>query len=187
MSTRILFRLATPLGCLILASCATMRAGSDFYPEADLSNYRTFAWMDDSPLIRHGSSRVEISPLSIRRIREAIERELLAKRFERLDRPEGADFVISFTVGARDMIDVNDYPPFYRGPWRWGAPYYGSSADVTMYTEGTLAVDIFDNATREPVWHGWARKRITGGDIDDPEPAINAAVRAILAEFPPNR
>jgi hypothetical protein len=172
--------------CLLaLASCATIRAGSDHYSEADFSDYRRYAWIDESPLIRSDSSRIEISPLSLRRIREAIERELGAKGFELIGAREQADFAISFTVGARDTIGVNDYPAYYRGPWRWQGPYFGRNVDVNVYTEGTLAIDVFDNATRQPVWHGWARKRITEGDVDDPAPTINAAVQAILAEFPP--
>jgi hypothetical protein len=40
--------------------------------------------MAASPLIQSRSNRIEVSPLSIRRIREAIEREMAAARFERL-------------------------------------------------------------------------------------------------------
>jgi len=99
---------------------------------------------------------------------------------------EQADFTVAFTVGARDLINVDDYPLGYRGRRPWSARYFGTGADVTTYTEGTLAIDIFDNGSRQPVWHGWARKRITGGDIEDPAPTIDAAVRAILAGFPPD-
>ena len=162
---------------VVLASCAGLRAGSDYYAEADFGGYQTFAWVDESPLIRPQSSRVEISPLTIRRIREAVENELRAKGFELTDR-QTADFAVSFTVGARDLLAVTDYPPFYRGRWNWRAPYYGASVDVQTYTEGTLAVDVFDNETRQPVWHGWARKRITGSDVDDP---IHVAQRWSIA------
>lgn len=171
---------------LMLAACVTMRAGSDYYPETDFSSYSTYAWTGSSPLIEPRSRRVEISPLTVRRVREAIERELAAKGFERVETPEEADFGLSFTVGARDAIRPDNYPQFYRrGPWVWQPPYYPPNLDIAMYTEGMLAVDVFDNATRQPVWHGWARKQITGADVDDPTPAIDAAVRAILADFPP--
>lgn len=168
-----------------LAACVTMQAGSDYYPEADFADYREYVWMDESPILRPASSRVDISPLTVRRIREAIEAELLGSGFEQVTRREDADFAVSFTVGARDRISVDDYPDYYRGPWRWRPPYYWPNVDVSMYTEGTLAIDVFDNESRQPVWHGWARKRITGADIDDPESTINEAVAAILAEFPP--
>jgi len=168
-----------------LTSCTTMQARSDYYAEADFSEYASFAWMADSPLIQSESRRVEISQLNIRRIREAIERELTSKGFSSAPTRDEADFAVSFTVGARDMIRTEDYPVFYRGRWRWGPPYYWPNVDVYMYTEGMLAIDVFDNATREPVWHGWARKRVVGADVENPESAIDAAVRAILADFPP--
>ena len=142
--------------------------------------------MAKSPLIRAQSSVVEINPLTVQRIRDAIEHELAAKSFEQVPARDDADFAISFTVGARDTINIDDYPPYYRGDWHWTTPYYWPHVDVAMYTEGTLAIDVFDNATREPIWHGWARKTIAGADIDDPGPAIKAAVAAILEDFPPS-
>jgi hypothetical protein len=170
----------------MLASCATIRADSDYYGAAEFSKFHSYAWMAESPLIRAESGRVEVSALTVRRIREAIERELAKKGFEIAPVREAADFAVSFTVGARDMITLEDYPPYYRGQWEWGRPYYWPSVDAAMYTEGMLAVDIFDNATREPVWHGWARKTILQSDIRDPESTIDAAVEAILADFPPS-
>jgi hypothetical protein len=163
-----------------------MEAGSDYYREADFSGYRTFSWVSDSPLIQSDSERVAISPLSVRQVREAIERELRAKGFTLVAEPQAADFALSFTVGARDMISMSDYPEPYRGSWRWGAPYYWPNVDVYMYTEGMLAIDVFDNATSQPVWHGWARKQILSADIDDPQTTIDAAVAEILDEFPPS-
>jgi hypothetical protein len=170
---------------LLAASCAVLQADSDYYREADFSTLHRYAWMADSPLVQSQSARVDISPLTIRRIREAIERDLAAKGFELVAAREDADFGLSFTVGARDMITLDDYPAFYRGAWAWGGTYYWPNVDIAMYTEGMLAIDVFDNATREPVWHGWARKAIVGADIKDPDATINAAVTAILADFPP--
>lgn len=180
------FRHLTLAICFLgISSCASLRAGSDYYAEADFSGYRSFAWVADSPLIESESERVEISQLNIRRVREAIERQLSAKGFDLVSDLAAADFGVSFTVGARDAIRVDDYPVFYRGRWRWGPPYYWPNVDVYMYTEGMLAIDIFDNETREPVWHGWARKRVLGTDVSNPERTINDAVEAILASFPP--
>jgi len=182
---RVMLRAVVLASCLGVVSCATLRAGSDYYPEADFSGYRSFAWVAESPLIQSQSRRVDISQLNVRRIREAIERELTAKGFDLVSDRDEADFAVSFTVGARDMIRVEDYPPFYRGRWLWRPPYYWPNVDVYMYTEGMLAIDIFDTASREPVWHGWARKEVVGTDVRDPVTAIDRAVAEILAPFPP--
>ena len=53
------------------------------------------------------------------------------------------------------------------------------------YTEGTLGVDIFDEKTRKPIWHGWVTKIITDGDRENPSPAIKKAVEALMRAFPP--
>ena len=182
-----LWRIARSLvPCLLASACAAIQADSDYYRAADFAKLHTYAWMAESPLIRSQSKLLEISPSTVQRIRDAIERELASKSFERVAARDDADFVISFTVGARDTINIDDYPPYYRGDWNWNTTYYWPRVDAAMYTEGTLAIDVFDNSTREPIWHGWARKTIAGADIDDPEPTIKAAVAAILEDFPPS-
>lgn len=187
MYRRLLIASLPALFALTAASCAVMQTDSDYYRAADFSKLHRFAWVAESPLIQSRSASVEISPLTIRRIREAIERDLAAKGFELVADREDADFALSFTVGARDMISIEDYPPYYRGDWHWQTPYYWPRVDVAMYTAGMLAIDVFDSATREPVWHGWARKAIVGADIRDPETAIYNAVTAMLSDFPPER
>ncbi len=167
-----------------VVSCTSLQAGSDAYSLADFSAYRSFSWVDDTPLIESSSSQVDISPLNVRRIQDAIQRQLLAKGYVLEASRDRADFSIAFTVGARDVIQVTDYPMYYRNPWRWRVPYYWPNVDVAMYTQGTLAIDVFDNEERQPVWHGWARKRITGADVKEPENAINATVSAILDAYP---
>lgn len=175
------------LGCVLLlgCSCVTIHADSDYYEAADFSKFQRYVWVAESPLIHSQSARVDISALTVRRIREAIERTLTDKGFELAADRDDAQFALSFTVGARDLITMNDYPIFLRGSWEWGPPYYGPNVNPDMYTEGTLALDVFDIATREPVWHGWARKTIVGADVDDPKKTIDAAVAAILEHFPP--
>jgi hypothetical protein len=93
--------------------------------------------------------------------------------------------VLSYTVGARDRIDVQSYPVRFRSAWGWGWTYVGREADVSTYREGTLAIDIFDGRTNQPVWHGWATKRITERDVANAAEQIPIAVAAILARFPP--
>jgi hypothetical protein len=170
----------------LLGACATtLQANSDFDSAQDFSRYRSFAWMvADSPIAAPGE-QVRVSPLNRQRIVEAIEAELGAKGFQKAADGSAADFVISYTVGARDRIDAQSYPDLYRGPWRWSRPYIGRNVDVSVYREGTLAIDIFDGASHQPVWHGWASKRITEHDVTHAAEQIPPAVAAILEKFPP--
>jgi hypothetical protein len=174
------------LSVLLVAGCATvMTARSDFDEQADFSKFRTFHWMSDNPLIMPNGRSPEISSLNLRRIVEAIEDELSRKGFAKASSRESADFVIAFTVGTREKVDIESYPAFYRGPWHWRSHFWDTEFRARTYTEGILAIDVFDQQTRNPVWHGWTSKRVKTADVEDPRSAIRTAVAAILAEFPP--
>jgi hypothetical protein len=183
MKTSVLLRNGWSLAPLLLvAACASMSVSSDRYPQADFSGYQSYAWISADPLIQSRDSRTQVSALTARRIREAIEMELGARGYRQLPAPAGADFVVAFTVGTRDRIDTLSYPAPFRGPWVWG--WYESETDLRVYQEGTLSIDIFDGASHQPVWHGRARKEITSTDLSDPGPAISKAVKMILRKFP---
>lgn len=178
----VLYGLVMSIIVMFFAACASMTVDSDRYAGADFSGYKTFAWISNDPMLRPRGAQPQVSALNIRRIQEAIEIEFSGKGYTQVDTPADADFVVTFTVGTREHIDVDSYPAPYRGPWVWG--WYGREVDVHTYREGTLAIDIFDSATRQPVWHGRARKEITGADVSDPAPVIKRAVAAILGKFP---
>ena len=168
-----------------LAGCGGLRVQSDYDHSHQFSGYQTFAWMNEEPMMAPSGQLDRVSPLNRHRIVQAIEAELESKGFRKLTAPSDADFVVSYTVGARNMISANSYPGVYRGPWRWGGPYYGDDVDVRTYREGTLAIDIFDGAKYQPVWHGWATKEITAHDVKTAAQQIPIAVKEILKSFPP--
>lgn len=170
------------------SGCATISARSDYDRAADFSAFRSFAWVTEPPVVV-AETDMPISALNLRRIKEAIEGELAAKGFDQVPDRAAADFVVSATVGARDRIDLDVYPDPYRRAWAWHSRFYGNgfgaAVGVDRYTEGTLAIDVFDERSKQAVWHGWAAKRITNADIADASEPIRRAVAAILADFPP--
>lgn len=169
---------------LILAGCSTLRVGADFDHATSFPEYHAFSFMERE---HHGSH----NPLVVQRARDAIEAELIRKGFVVASSAEKADFVVDFTIGARDRMDVHSYPATYVGygwwdnPGWWGGPYWGGQLDVRQYREGTLSIDIFDARTHRPVWHGWAKKELTRSDMEHSEAPIRAAVAAVLERFPP--
>lgn len=169
----------------VATGCSSLTTRADFDRNNDFSRYRTFAWMSDDPVLAARGATAQVSPLNRQRIVQAIEAELRAKGFTLAARRANADFVVDYTVGSRDRIDVDSYPTDFRGPWSWGWPRYWREVDVSTYTEGRLAVDIFDGRTRRPVWHGLGKRRISAADIARAESEIPKAVSAILAPFPP--
>lgn len=178
---------------IVLGGCAAgFEAIYDHDRAHDFSAYQTFAWISPRPMTVGATSRAP-SPLLEPRIVAAIEDALRAKGYTKEYAAESADFVLAFTVGSREEIRVNSSPTmsggygYYGRPVGWGGAYYGYGTETTVrqYTEGMLAVDVFDVKERKPVWHGVATKSISKSDRKDQEGTVNAAVNTILAGFPP--
>jgi len=168
---------------LLVTGCESIQTHSDYDPAADFSGYRSFSWVADNPLM---GSTAGGNPLTRERVQQAIVQTLTAKGYQFVADRNNADFVVGFTVGARDKVrvDTTTQPMGFRGPYgRWGMAYY-QEVDVREYSEGRLAIDVFDVELKRPVWHGYGTKSLTGGDEKEPEKLINSAVAAILADFP---
>lgn len=186
--------LIVALVSLGLAACATgFKATYDSDPSHDFSGYQTYAWISENPMIVGPTNRVP-NPLLEPRIMATVERGLTTKGYRKVDDPDSADFVLSFTVGSREEIQVNSYPATYagygyRGAWGWGGPYYGmgmaTETQVRQYQKGMLALDVFDVEGRRPVYHAVATKSITESDRKKMDETIQAAVDAVLQGFPP--
>jgi hypothetical protein len=162
----------------LMSACTTTRVSADFDRSARFDGYHSYSWMERAHDDRH-------NPLIARFARESIDAELSRKGYVLAADPSTADFEVDFTIGARDRIDVNTYPVSYRRPWVWGHGYYGSDVDLRQYREGTLAIDIFDARSHQPVWTGRATKEITRADQLRSDAPIRAAASAVLAQFPP--
>ena len=177
-----------------LAACASgFKATYDSDPAHDFSAYQTYAWISGNPMIVGETNRIP-NPLLEPKIMSAIEGGLTTKGYTKVDDPEAADFVLSFTVGSREEIKVNSYPSSYagygyRGAWGWGGPYYGvgmaTETQVRQYQKGMLALDVFDVKERRPVFHAVAEKSITDSDRKKMDETVQAAVNAVLQAFPP--
>lgn len=180
---------------LLLAGCGSTGPVIDYDQSANFTTYRTYAFISDSPMMRTPDTP-PVSPLLEGRLIRITDDTLQAKGFSKVEDPESADFTVGFTVGARDKIKVNSYPEPYRpyyGGWGWGATYYGgyggygggTNVDVQQYTEGTLAIDVYDVAEHKPVWHGVATKRITDTMRRNPDESLTEVVQEILQAYPP--
>jgi hypothetical protein len=139
------------------------------------------------------SAQGAVSPLLEGRIMNAVRADLSRKGFRYVPDPEQADMAISFTVGSRDQIRVDQYPATYRtgyGSYYRSYGYgmtYGTETRVRQYTEGQLAIDIFDVRSKNPAFHGSASTRINNSDREDIETFINNIVVETLDGFPPGQ
>ena len=170
----------------MLSACATIRTGSHFDETTNFGAYKSFSWIADEPYIS-AASTVFVSALSRSMIKSEVQAQLERLGYTFTDSRDNADFVVAYTVGTRNEIRVDSYPPHYRGYWGWHVPYsyyYFHDFSVHTYTTGTLGVDIFDSKSGKPVWHGWAEKTVTESDRSDPGPSIKAGIGALFESFP---
>jgi hypothetical protein len=179
-----------PACALLLAwlavGCAGVRVRSDFDPNARFDAYQSFAMLSEEQGTLAGGAGTEgVDPLLLRRIHESIERHLEARGYRKLDDPAAADFVVSFSVGKREKVQIQSSPTLTGGYYGYGGWYAGTSVWATSYTEGTLSIDVFDGRSHLAVWHGSASKRVS--QATDRAALVDEVVGAILAKFPPPR
>lgn len=196
---------------LALSGCATANFTSDYDRTQDFGAYKTFAWAGEKPMTVLGTAQVP--PLVEARIASEIRAALEAKGFRYTDTLADADFGVSFTVGRRDSTEVVSSPEYFwvnQGNWRWGSAYYPAypgvyrrpvgvttavpvtvtTNDVRAYSEGTLAIDIYDVDGKSPVWHGAGTKTVERTSTPSAvrnasSEKIRSAVEKILKDFPP--
>ena len=179
----------------LVASCATTyeaKINFDKNSKVDTTNYRTFAWLMTEKIM---APQEDFNPVMKLRVDEEVENAFIAKGYQLIDDAEKADFTISYTIGNRDKIKLNSYPTTYNAGFGWGRGYYGSrygslygthmSTDthVQQYTEGKLAIDVYDVKSHQPAWHGWAVKRITRNDKEVPSSMIKDIVFKVVNQF----
>ena len=166
---------------LILTGCATTPE-YEFDRSVDFSKYRTFALMPlptQSPASDPGAVLRLAEPA-----RQAVVSSLVAKNFTETDR-EKADFAVNLRGQSVPRIEVRELGYTTYGFGRYGR-YYGiapGGVDVTTTQERTLAIEIFDNRTKQQVWVGWTKETSTSPKVTVEK--IREYIARILENFPP--
>ena len=170
----------------VIASCShtNTKVNFDVNPNVDIKEAKTFAWLKESKAI-HLS--VGFNPIIKARIEEAIESEMLIKGYKIISDPRLADLALTYSIGSREKINIESYPSYYQAGFGWGHRYYGgymaTETHVRKYTQGELAIDVYDVKTKQPAWHGWATRKITNNDKENVDSLIQTIVSQTLASF----
>jgi hypothetical protein len=169
-----LFPLLTLVFALVAAGCSGMNVNSDFDPGYDFAGAKSFTFPEGAG---KGTSGVgQVSPLVEKRVLASIEKEMIAKGYEKVASSE-ADLVIVPHGATQQKTEVSSTP--YAYPY---SPWYGGGVDVYQYTEGTLIIDMVDTRSAELVWRGSATA-VVGSQPSNEK--IDEAVARILAQYPP--
>ncbi|MGY0216758.1 DUF4136 domain-containing protein [Endozoicomonadaceae bacterium StTr2] len=182
-----LFRLLSILLFTILSGCASQNVDWDYDPSHTLSNLKTYAWLDtDQSKLGYDSEG-----LTRQRIRTAVDRELTAKGFQRiqLDAGESPAGKVDFLINDRTEVKVRqqqEVTKLYGGygyyPWITG---FGVEATTRQYEQGTLIIDVIDPQTRTLIWTGNSWSRLSKRSTPEERIAkVNKAINLILSGFP---
>lgn len=182
--------LATVLVFLVVSCANTYKAKVHFDKNSDVNtkNYKTFAWLTDAKIMAPAE---DFNPVMKVRVDKEIEQAFISLGYQLIDNAEIADFTISYTVGNRDKVQISHYPFSYRGSFGWGRGYYGGmfssihsgDSEMRQYTEGKLAIDVYDVKSRQPAWHGWATKRMSAKESEIPSSVIKDIVKDVVLQF----
>jgi hypothetical protein len=154
--------------------------------KAEFARYRTFHLMELPQRIPGGD------PGLMLRLRDTIEetvRATLTGKGYTEAAQDQTDLAVLVRGEIIPKVEVHDLgyssAPFW-GYRRHGYRYvYGTTypgAEVDTYSEGLLAVEVFDNRTKRQVWVGWTQNRTTRKSV---EPArVAEALREILMRYP---
>ena len=167
----------------LLAGCSSYEYKYDYDMDNDFSAYKTYAWIPMS--INAGGTSAEqavrSNTLLDKRIREAVETQLAAKGFTKVE--DNPDVLIVYHTGTQNQVDVTNWGYTYAGRYGgWG----GQNIDVYSYTEGTLIVDLVSAGDKQLVWRGSATGVVEpGAPPEKVQARLNEVVAGIFSNYPP--
>lgn len=178
--------LALPL--LLLVSCATP-AFVEKDESADLSSYKTFAWIESDKKTQKNKNNTILE----NSVRDAVNKELAKEGWREIKNKP--DVLVSYDVLVeRATKERNDpvysrpfsrvyYNPFYRryGVINYPSTFMGYDNSSVSVREGTLTITMVDTKTDKTVWQGWTTDEVNSRNISSKE--AQTAVRSIFRKF----
>ncbi|MBT8120639.1 MAG: DUF4136 domain-containing protein [Gammaproteobacteria bacterium] len=170
---------------IFLQGCSGITVSQDYEQEYNFAGLKTFAWKpgDDNGYGVAGNDLLD------KRIRTAIENNLLAKSYRKVD-SYTPDFFVSYHYDVAQKIKSSGLS----GGIAIGRSSYGgfggvgmsTGSDVRAYDQGALLIDVTVPLEDKLIWRGTARQPVS--DHSSPEEStakINETVEKTLAQFPP--
>jgi len=187
-------RLVGALLVLGLASCTSIQTRTNYDPSAvqQLDSYRSYAWL---PMKSHSNPSI-YNPIIQERVHRAVDQELQAKGFRRVEPGQTPDFKVGWHGAVQQKVDVDTIDNYYGYLWDpWYDPFFGPvgyggsggfETQVREYREGTLILDVVDAGSNKLVWRGTAETELAENtNARKSQKLIDRAVDKMLKGFPP--
>lgn len=174
--------------CLLLLGLTACATGptirTDFDPEANFGNYKTWAFYQPIAMEESGYSTFLTD-----HIKANIRREMQARGY--IYDQASADLRVNFQGIVQQRTNVysvpqTDYQYFYnyRSRRYVAVPVWYDQTIVNQYREGTLTVDLVDAARNRLVWTGAAIGRVTRKAPQEQAQDADRAIAEIFLRYP---
>lgn len=170
------------LSLLISSGCSSIKTYSDYDPSVNnFTQYKTFRWM--TPQKEVFNSPVQ-NPITEKRIKNAVEKELSQKGLKVAAEDEKPDFWVAYHASTKERLKNNPAGMPYDYSYGYWSGDYSSSPTTYQYTEGTLILDFVDAKTNTLFWRGVAVSALDKPIVS--EDTIRNAMRSTLEKYPPS-
>lgn len=173
---------------VLLGSC-TSSAHIEKDPSTNLSNYRTYSWIEDENRDKkdHKNDLVEAN------IKSAVAQQLDKNGYRQVK--NNPDLLLTYDI-LLEKNERRNSQPVYSQPYtrlyynrytrRYGTIYYpsqvvGYDTYTTPVKEGTVTVTMIDPKTDKTIWQGWATDEINSSQMSGKE--IQKNVKTIFKKF----
>ena len=170
-----------------LQACSGITVSQDYEKEYNFAGLKTFAWMPNED----NGYGVKDNDLVDKRIRKAIETNLLAKSYRQVD-SFTPDFFISYHLTVEQKIKTSGVT----GGVSIGRSSYGrydgvgmsTGSDVRAYDQGKMLIDVTIPLGDKLVWRGISTQSVSEHmEPGESKVIINETVEKILSQFPPKK
>lgn len=173
----------------VLTGCSGIQVSSDYDQEMSFSGLHSYNWRHTpAPHGEEDKDVRESDPLLHKRIVAAINRDMDEKGYRRAD---PADIQVSYSYSIETRLESEPQTGYFGfGTGRY--PYYGGlgvnmGSDIRQYDVGILVIDIYDGRSGSLMWRGKGSAiTSTHSTPEKITEKVNAMVREILAQFPPD-
>jgi len=170
------------LAIVSVIGCSSINVNYDYDKTTDFSTIHTYAWGQPN----RPDDFLANEPLLKKRIIQSVDNYLKDRGYRR-DDSTGADVLVVILAGVKEKMQITNWGGsggYYRDPWRRSS--YVGRTDVNYYTEGTLVIDIVDNAGKELIWRGMGTGILQKhSDQEKVQASVDKYVQKILDNFPP--
>ena len=169
---------------LLWAMAANAKMATDFNPNLDFSQYKTFAYIGGVESL----VRMQLNPEMLNnRIHRAVVRELTGKGLREVQPEDNPDLVVRYWVEAESTAQLTGtahwgmYGSYYYGYWT--VMYTTMSTPVTH--QGLLGIELIDAKARELVWRLFVSEKIIHSDPDKIWKTADTNIIKAFKNYPP--